>query len=186
MRPTFFLIFSALLVTGCAHRADPRPVRYSADRVMSATYFSGFVVRGNVLAADGTPADYAEVFFIDLGLDYVRADHAWELRIGTSDENGTLDQGFDYGWCTEISFKSLGIEAPDFSGESEGDPHTMFSHALWEAWENAKIPQTFAIEIRAEGFKPHRVEFDLTQLPERDGAHKLELGTIILEREATP
>lgn len=180
MRSVFSLIFSALLVTGCAHRADPGTVKFSADRAMIASCFAGFVVRGNVLAADGTPADYVEVYFIDLGLDYVRADQAWESRIGTSDENGTLDQGFDYGWCTEISFKSLGLEVPDISGETEGDPHIMFSNALWEAWENARIPQSFAIEIRAEGFKPHRIEFDLTQLPQADGAHKLELGTITL------
>ena len=184
MRPVFSLIFAALLVNGCAHRADPVAAQSSTDRVMSAMHFAGFVVRGNLFEPDGIPADYVEVYFIDLGLDYVRADQAWESRIGTSDENGTLDQGFDYGWCTEISFKSLGLEVPDFSGETEEDPHILFSNALWEAWENAKIPQSFAIEIRAEGFKPHRVEFDLTQLPEPDGPYMLELGTITLE--ATP
>jgi len=184
MRSPFSLIFAALFVTGCAHRADPGPVRFSADRTLIATFFAEFVVRGNFLAADGTPADYAEVYFIDLGLDYVRPEQARESRIGTSDESGILDQGFDYGWCTEISFKSLGLEAPDFSGETEGDPDIMFSHALWDAWENAKIPQPFAIEIRAEGFKPHRVEFDLTQMPQLDGPHILKLGTVKVE--ATP
>ncbi len=184
MKPAFSLVFVALFVTGCAHRADPGPVRFSADRILSATFFAEFVVRGNVLAADGSPAAYAEVYFIDLGLDYVRAEQAQEFRIGTSDENGTLDQGFDYGWCTEISFKSLGREAPDFFGEVEGDPYILFSDALWEAWENAKLPQPFAIEIRAEGFEPHRVEFDLTQMPQLDGPHKLDLGAIKLE--ATP
>jgi hypothetical protein len=184
MRLVFSLIFSALLITGCAHRTAPGPVKFSADRTIIATCFAGFVVQGNVLAADGTPADYVEVYFIDLGLDHVRAEQAREYRIGTSDENGTLDQGFDYGWCTEASFKSLGLEVPDFSGETEEEPHILFSHALWEAWENAKIPQVFAIEIRTEGFKPHRVEFDLTQLPQPEGSHKLELGTIKLE--ATP
>ena len=148
---------------------------------MIATCFAGFVVRGNVLAADGTPSDYAEVYFIDLGLDYVRADQAWESRVGTSDQNGTLDQGFDYGWCTQVSFKALGLDATDFSREVEGDPHIMFSNALWEAWENAKIPQSFAIEIRAKGFEAHRIEFDLARLPERDGPHVLNLGTITLE-----
>lgn len=68
--------------------------------------------------------------------------------------------------------------------EVEGDPHILFSEALWEAWSNAKLPQPFAIEIRAEGFKPHRVEFDLTQMPQTDGPHILELGTVKVE--ATP
>lgn len=181
MRPTFSLIFAALLVTGCAHRTYTGPVKFSADRTIIATCFGEFVVRGNVLAADGTPAEYAEVYFIDLGLDYVRSSQARASRIGTSDENGTLDQGFDYGWCTEASFKSLGLEVPDFSREVEGDPHIMFSNALWEAWENAKIPQSFAIEIRAKGFEAHRIEFDLARLPERDGPHVLGLGTITLE-----
>ncbi len=184
MRPLCSLICATLLAAGCAHRAAPGPVRFSADRTIIATFSAGFVARGTVVEADGTPADYAEVYFIDLGLDYVRAEQARESRIGTADENGTLDQGFDYGWCTEISFKSLGLEAPDFSGEVEGDPHILFSEALWEAWSNAKLPQPFAIEIRAEGFKPHRVEFDLTQMPQLDGPHILELGTVKVE--ATP
>ena len=184
MRSVFSLILAALLVTSCAHRADPDVVQNSAERAAIASCFAGFVVRGNLLEPDGIPADYVEVYFIDLGLDYVRADQAWESRIGTSDKNGALDQGFEYGWCTEISFKALGLEVPDFSGDTEGDPDIMFSNALWEAWENAKIPQSFAIEIRAEGFKSHRVQFDLTQLPEPDGSYILELGTITLE--ATP
>ncbi|MBL7646646.1 MAG: hypothetical protein JNK74_10705 [Candidatus Hydrogenedentes bacterium] len=181
MRQLLSLILAALLVTSCAHRADPVTAQSSADRVMSAMHFAGFVVRGNLLEPDGIPADYVEVYFIDLGLDYVRSKQAWEFRIGTSDENGTLDQRFDYGWCTETSFKALGVEVPDFTGETEEDPHILFSEALWEAWSNAKLPQPFAIEIRAEGFEPHRVEFDLTPMPQLDGPHILELGTVKVE-----
>ena len=178
MRPVFLLIFAMLLVAGCVHRADPGPVQYAADRTMVATFSARFVVRGNILAADGTPVGYAEAYFTDLGLDYHWGKEGLTERIGTADGSSKLDQHFSYGWCTEMSFKGLGLEVPDFSGENEDD---RFLEALLEAWSDAKILQPFAIEIRAEGFKPHRVEFDLTQLPEPDGPHVLELGTITLD-----
>lgn len=177
------LILAVSVASGCAHHTEKRARPTSADSVTCATYFARFVVVGTILAADGAAVPYAEAHFIDMGLDYHRGRQDRAERIGVANSAGVLDQGFDYGWCNQTSCKALGLEALDSSRDAEADRDELYSEALREARADAKLPQPIAIEIRADGFKPHRVEFDLSQLPDVDGPYILELGVVTLEVE---
>lgn len=175
-----------------------------------------FLFKANVVAAgSGVPVPYAEVYFIDTALDKERAAQTWTARLGTADRFGVVDQLYWYFWRADTSFQDLGVELPSIEGLETLEAHNVLTAAFYQALAAANLPRTFSIEIRKEGYATYRKDVDFAALQREfeerhpDGAFfdlnmerssykghvewlekfspsAIDLGMIVLEREATP
>ncbi len=187
MRRTAFTVGLGIVLasSGCVHTEGPARTDDIGSRTCFINMFADFVIQGQVQAAGtGEPIPHARVNFVDTGLDFHRGTEAEPRRVGTSNSGGVIDQRYHYNWCVRTSFDALGIAPPELAGVPEDDRSAVLFESLVAAVEDGKLPQRFTVEVRGEGFAAHRVEFDFHALPEEDGPHTLNLGTMALAPEA--
>ncbi len=214
-----------LVLQGCAHHGAKSevktPVPAPSAEAMAAKIYSfrhnaEFLFKARVIAADDDmPISHAEVYFIDTGLDTQRAARPKAIQMGTANSRGFVDQRYDYVWYTQASFNSLKTELPNVDGLEDYDRRVALLVAIHQALVATEPVETFAVEIRKDGFVPFRRDIDYTELlkkhedpkwgdwpdifgtvlgdhegyvdwMEKFSASAPDLGTISLEREVRP
>lgn len=178
--------------SGCIHNdSRSRPEDLGAKQYFAAVSVD-FVFLGNVIDENShEPIAHAKLFFIDTGLRMPRTSRDWISLVGTAGSDGAVDQRYRYGWIVQGKFDAQFPVPPHLEGMNRYDVRsTAFPVPITDIM-NSGLRQTFAVEIRKEGFVTKRIEFAIDTLPEDSqpssvnlGTYPVNIGTIALEHAA--
>lgn len=179
-----FVVLCMPILFGCAHEKGMRDHERFQSRKMTIDGDIVLEFRGEVKdGAKGVPVPYAEILFVDTGLDKDSGVRQWTTRVGSADSKGRIDQRFIYGWYFESSPDELGVEWPACvlgSGDS-----TYFLNSMDAALDMVRAKATFTVELCKEGYLPVRLDIAVGNCAREGDAYIVDLGVVLMARQST-